>query len=262
MRKILFLLLIVSLSKLQAQTFSGQVFMRENASLYLNQVYVTNLTEQKTVLSNYNGEFQINAKAGDVIRFTSIISERKDIQLTNALLGNSMNLVELKPGYYEIKEVIIGWKPSGNLKKDVLSLKHHEKEMKIAAIIGLPQPKSHPQPAAAPLAAFQGGGLSFSLSSLYDLLSGEHKKKQRLYEYERMQRNVTAMKDYFGEAYFTNIKIPKNMIDNFLQFVYASDNIALLIENQNLEATAVYIEKYLPIYQKRLRHSNLTQIAN
>lgn len=82
MKKLFTLLLLVFLAKINAQIYSGEVFLRDNSILYLNQVYVTNLNTQKTVLTDYNGNFNIPANAGDVIRFTSIVTERKDIKLT------------------------------------------------------------------------------------------------------------------------------------------------------------------------------------
>lgn len=261
MRKVFVLIFLILLSKISGQVFSGQVFMRENSSLYLNQVFVTNVTEHKTIISDYNGEFRINAKPGDKIRFTSIISERQDIEITEALLKNTINFIELKPAYHDIQEVVIGWKPSGNLRKDVLSLKQAEKKIAIASIIGLPEPKGNGTSPMQPIAAFQGGGLSFSIESIYDVLSGERKKKQRLYEYERMMAITGNIKNYFGEDYFIKLKIPVNMIDNFLQFVYSSDNLIPFIEAKNIEATKSYIEKYLPIYLKRLKQSNLMDIA-
>jgi len=80
MNKLITLLLLVFIAKINAQIYSGEVFLRDNSILYLNQVYVTNLNTQKTVLTDYNGTFNIQAVPGDVIRFTSIITERKDIK--------------------------------------------------------------------------------------------------------------------------------------------------------------------------------------
>jgi len=52
-----------------------------------------------------------------------------------------------------------------------------------------------------------------------------------------------------------------NLIDNFLQFVYSSDNVYQYVSNNNFEAVGVYIEKYLPVYQRRLRNSHLMVVA-
>lgn len=257
MRLVFILFSVFSIVMVKAQIFSGQVFMRESTTLYLNQLFVTNITTQKTVLSNYNGEFKIQAKVGDVIRFTSIITERTDVKITEKLLENTMNFIELKPAYHEIQEVIIGWRPTGNLRRDVTTLKDSKRKMEIASIIGLPAPKGDGTSPDEPIAGFRGGGFTLSVDGIYDLISGERKKKQRLYEYEKMMSVTKKIKNYFGEDYFVKLKIPKNMIDNFLQFVYSSDNILVLVEDKNMEATQAYIEKYLPIYIKRLRQSNM-----
>lgn len=88
MNKLITFFLLVLLSKVNGQNFTGEVFLRDNSVLYLNQVYVTNINKHKTVLTSYNGDFQLYAEPGDVIRFTSIVTERKDITLTPQMLNS------------------------------------------------------------------------------------------------------------------------------------------------------------------------------
>ncbi|MDR2205139.1 MAG: hypothetical protein LBE36_03150 [Flavobacteriaceae bacterium] len=261
MKKIIFLLFPLIFSEINAQFFSGEIIIRDRSNYYLNQVYVTNLNDHKTVYTNYNGDFKIPAKVGDVVRFTSIVTEREDIKITKELLENFHNYVELKIAYYEIQEVLLTkFKPSGHLRKDVLSLKTGEKTLALKEALGLPEPKGDGLPTQLPAASFTGGGLTFGLESIYDIISGERKKKERLWKYEQMNQSVAAIKQYFGKEYFTEQKIPEHLIDNFLQFVYTSDNLNIFLENNNFEAIAIYIEKYLPIYQQRLKNSHLIDI--
>lgn len=260
MKKLITLLLLVFLAKINAQIYSGQVFLRDNSVLYLNQVYVTNLNAQKTVLTDYNGEFSIQANPGDVIRFTSIITERKDLNLTPQMMGPK-NLIELKIAYHDIQEVVINrFRPTGNLRYDVNALRKEDKGLAIKKVIGLPEPKGDGTPPQLPVAGLRDGGLTFSLESIYDILSGERKKKQRYIAYERMNNSVTQIKNYLGKDYFTKFKIPENLIDNFLQFVYTSENIDPYVMSGNFEAVKIPIEKYLPIYQRRLRNSHLQEV--
>ena len=256
---VVFLLLM---SFVPAQQFSGEVLIRDHSSFYLNQIYVTNLNEFKTIRADVFGKFSINAKVGDVIRFTSIITDRKDIKVTKEFLDNSTNFVELKIAYYDIQEIVISrFKPSGNLRKDVLSLKTGEKELALKKAIGLPEPKGNGLPTQLPAASFSNGGLTFGLDSIYDLISGEKKKKERLQRYEMMTSAITNIKQYYGKEYFAGLKIPEHLVDNFLQFVYSSDNLNPYIESNNYNAVATYIEKYVPIYQKRLKNSYLLEVA-
>ncbi|WBV61985.1 hypothetical protein PFY12_07660 [Chryseobacterium camelliae] len=261
MKKLITLILLIFLAKINAQIFSGEVFLRDNSILYLNQVYVTNLNTQKTVLTNYNGNFNIEAKLGDVIRFTSIITERKDFKISQQMLGGK-NLIELKIAYYDIQEVLISrFKPTGNLRYDVNTIRKEDKSLALKKVIGLPAPKGDGTPPELPVAGLRDGGLTFSLESVYDILSGERKKKQRYLAYERMNTSIAQIKNYLGKDYFAKFKIPENLIDNFLQFVYTSENIQPYVLAGNFEAIKIPIEKYIPIYQKRLKNSHLQEIA-
>lgn len=260
MKKLLLLFAVLFLNCARAQYFSGEIIIRDNSVFYLNQVYVTNLTSQSTVYTDYFGSFKIPAKPGDVIRFTSIVTDRKDVKVTAADLQNTDNFVELKIAYYDIQEVVISrFKPTGNLRKDVSSLKAAEKTLALQQMIGLPVPKGDGTPPELPVAGFSGGGLTFSLESIYDILSGERKKKERAEQYERMNTAVANIKKYYGNEYFAALKIPAHLIDNFLQFVYTSETLSPYVQTGNYEAVGIYIEKYLPIYQRRLRNSSLME---
>lgn len=260
MKKLITLVLLVFLAKINAQIYSGEVYLRDNSVLYLNQVYVTNLTTYKTVLANYNGNFNLQASPGDIIRFTSIVTERKDVKLTQEMLS-ARNLIELKIAYHDIQEVIISrFKPTGNLRYDVNAIRKEDKALALKKVIGLPEPKGDGNPPQLPVAGLRDGGLTFSLESIFDILSGERKKKQRYIAYERMNNSVTQIKNYLGKDYFIRFKIPENLIDNFLQFVYTSENIEPYIMAGNFEAVKIPIEKYLPIYQRRLKNSHLQDI--
>ena len=261
MNKLLLLAVFFIFAQFKAQYFTGEIIIRDKSVYYLNQIYVTNLSDQKTVYTDHFGSFKIPAKPGDVIRFTSIVTDRKDVKVTEEQLQTSLNVVELKIAYYDIQEVVISkFKPTGNLRKDVSSLKTGEKTLALQQMIGLPTPKGDGTPPELPLAGFSGGGLTFSLESIYDILSGERKKKERANQYERMNTAVGNIRKYYGEEYFAALKIPAQLTDNFLQFVYTSENLYPYIQTNNYEAIAVYIEKYLPIYQRRLRNSSLMEV--
>lgn len=260
-----FLLLITTVLGvfLKAQNFSGSIFMRDNSSLYLNQIFVTNLSTQKTVLADYEGRFNIPAVAGQKIRFTSIVSERKDITLNAAMLSSNRNMIELTIAYHEIEEVVLNrFRVTGNLKKDVLALNDINKAEQIQKMLGLPRPKGDGTSPQQPVADLRDGGLTFSLESIFDVLSGERKKKERTYAYEKMNNSVKAIRQYFGDSYFTELKIPVNLIDNFLMFVYTSDQVGKLVEENRFEVVAFSIERFLPVYQKRLKNSQLSEIIS
>lgn len=260
MKRLLAGLLFFMMLVVQAQSFNGAVFIRDNSLLYLNQVYVTNLTTHKTVLADYQGEFSIPAKSGDIIRFTSIVTERHDVKLSERNIESKRTMVELKVAYHEIREVVIKrFKPTGNFKLDVLSIPP-DKRIALANKIGLPTPKGDGKSPIAPVLNFKNGGAGFSVQSIYDIISGDRKKQERLYAYEGMMNGVKEIRQYFGDEYFIKHKIPENLIDNFLQFVYTSDDLRPVLLNRNFAIIEMSIEKYIPVYEKRLRNSNLQSV--
>lgn len=261
MKKLITLLFLAFIAQINAQLYSGEVFLRDNSQMYLNQVYVTNLKTMQTVLANYNGNFRIAANSGDVIRFTSIVTERKDVKVTQNMLSSN-NLVELMIAYYDIQEVVISrFRPTGNLRFDVNSIRKEDKGLAIKKVIGLPEPKGDGTSPELPIAGFRDGGLTFSIESIFDVLSGERKKKQRYVAYERMNNSVSQIKNVLGTDYFTKLKIPESLIDNFLHFVYTSENVEVYVQTGNFDAIKMPIEKYLPIYQRRLKNSHLQDIV-
>lgn len=257
---LLFTFFLFAITGISGQIFRGHVLIEDRTSLYLNQVFVTNVTAQKTVLADGSGLFAIPAKPGDVVRFTSIVTERKDYRMTEQLLTNTDNIISLPVAYFEIEEIVIkNFKPTQNLRNDVLAMKQNTRVEKIKKAIGLPEPKGNGLPPSAPLAAFAGGGLSFSVDAIYDLLSGEKKKKERLQRYEQMASAVDKIKKYYGTPYFTRLGIPENMIDSFLQFIYSSEDLQAPVNRNNYEVVAFPIEKYLPVFKKRLKDTQLAQ---
>lgn len=237
----------------KSQSYSGKIFLEDAAELYISKVYVTNLSSHNSVLSGYDGSFSIAANSGDIIRFSSVNTEREDVKVSPEMLKSGKNLIHLKMAVYSIQEVILKkFKPSGDIRRDMKYFKDSEKNLELAKIIGLPSPTVKDETALPPVASFAGGGLSFDIASIYDIISGEREKKIRAYNYEKMSKTIAAIRKYYGDDYFTALKIPRNHIDNFLQFIYSSDDLELALGNHNLEAAKYFIEKYLPVYLKRI----------
>lgn len=259
-KKILFFLFLGVLFLGKAQEFQGKIIISENSVLYLNQIYVTNLNTRNTVLADYQGHFSLPAKVGDKIRFSSIVTERRDITVTQEMLERQLTMISLEVAYYQIKEVVVGnFKPTGNLEADIRKLPKSQ-SLVLAEKIGLPIPKDPDYPSLSSVLDFNNGGLGFNLHSIFDIVSGAKRREERLRTYERMKEGVTAMRKYFGDEFFITKGIPRNLIENFLQFVYTSDNLGPILAVQNFVQAELSIEKFLPVYLKRLKISRLGEI--
>lgn len=244
-----------------AQNFRGQIFLTDRPSDYLNLIYVTNLQSGRSVISDFMGKFSIPAKLGDNIRFTSVLTERMDIEMKQQQLDTPHFLIHLQSSFVDIQEVVLqSFKPTGQFAKDFYKIKiNNEKLIALKNAIGLPSSQEY-EPELPKVVNFHEG-LALDVNAIYDLISGDYKKKKRLFEYEKMMRNIAKINKFYGENYFKNIKIPIKLIDNFLQFVYLSDNLETWVERNNYAAVGVSIQKYIPIYIKRVQNSNLLEIV-
>lgn len=248
----LFLFLMGSL--FYSQEVTGEIVLKGLQNVYISKIYITNLDTQKTVLATFRGQFKINAKVGDVLRITSNRTERKDIKVNTRLIEQPYVFIEIELTPREIEEVVIStFKPTGNLKKDVEKLhkvKNDDENEKIKEMIGLPKPIV-PEYSSAPI-SLANGGFNLDIQSVYDIFSGEMKKKQRRLEYEKMQEVIRMVRNSVEEQYFSQLRIPQHLIDNFLEFIYKSEN-----KNLNEINVRFLSQKYNPIYQKRLENSLL-----
>lgn len=256
-KKFYFLFLLIFFGIMKSQDFFGQIHIKERNTLYQNQIFITNLSTHYTAVCDANGSFKIPAKIGDILRITSLISQRKDLKVTERHLKTDQNYIEIELSYREIPEVVIKFRPTGVLKKDIQAIKDPKRKIEIANIVGLPESKGDGYAPPPSFSLGTGIGATGVVEHLYDVFSGNIHRKKRLKDFEIMDKNIKIIKKYFGINYFKKVNIPEHLIDDFLTFVYKSDDIKKYIDAQNIDATQPYIEKYLPIYTKRLKDSKL-----
>lgn len=255
MNRFITLTMLLGSILLFGQKITGEIILKDLENVYISKMYITNLNSQETTLAGIRGTFSIRAKVGDILRFTSNRTDRKDIIITAPMLVKGHQLITLELLPREIKEVVLArFKPSGNLQKDSEKLNKIDKTKEIKKMIGLPEPKDNSNTETLP-ASFANGGFSLNLNSIYDILSGEAKKRKRRLRYEKMKQTIKIIRGTLDDNYFTKLKIPKNLIDNFLEFIYISENKNLTHKN-----VRILSEKYLPIFQQRLNSSHLSEI--
>lgn len=255
MNRFITLTIFLCSTLLFGQKITGEIILKDLENVYISKMYITNLNNQETTLAGVKGTFSIRAKVGDMLRFTSNRTERKDLVITAPMLAKGHQLITLELIPKEIKEVVLArFKPSGNLQKDSEKLNRIDKAKEIKKMIGLPEPKDSSNTETPP-ASFANGGFNLNLNSIYDILSGEAKKRKRRLRYEKMQQTIKNVRGTLDDTYFVKLKIPENLIGNFLEFIYISENKNLTSQN-----VRILSEKYLPIFQQRLSNSHLSEI--
>lgn len=111
MKKII--LLLVFISAAFSQTY-GQVEERtllRGKVMYRNSNVqnenVINITTEKGVVTNKDGEFEIEVKEGDEVVFTAVNYQIKRVRITQAILDNNRLVVEVNEKVTELDEVVV-----------------------------------------------------------------------------------------------------------------------------------------------------------
>ena len=121
MKTILFLsFLAFGCIAINAQSFvTGKVV--DESNLPVNDVLVVDLSDDSKVTTDRNGEFKMHVTPKSVLRFVVRFLKRKDVAMASVDLKQPLTVV-LEPEPIAIAPVVLGFRPSLNIKKDAKAL--------------------------------------------------------------------------------------------------------------------------------------------
>ena len=223
-----------------SQTLSGIVVTDESARL--PKTLVVNMSSDQKVLSNEIGEFSINAKPGDEIRFVKENYEREKV-----IVSNNLNItVRLSKIPMEIEEVTIENKRVAEAKKEELRKS-----------IGLPKGPDKPRekPAEAVndiLMPLIGIPPTIKIQAIYDVLSGKSRRLKRLYKYEDLQEGLTWINNNVDLEYFAEAGITADKFNDFLMFSLRDEKVLMYMKAKNLGGITISLDNNIKDYLERI----------
>ncbi|WP_379968923.1 carboxypeptidase regulatory-like domain-containing protein [Epilithonimonas sp. UC225_85] len=252
MKKFLFVYFLCISGFVLSQTISGVVVTEESARL--PKTLVINITSEQKIWSNDMGEFSINAKIGDEIRFVKENYERERVIVKN----NYFLTVRLIKMPLEIEEVkISNIKITGDINNDASRLKTRDSKEELRQAIGLPKApeKSREKPADAVddvLMPFLRIPPAVNIQGIYDVVSGKSKKMKRLYKYEDTQDDIKWIRSKIENNYFTEAGIPTDKINDFILFSLQDSSVARYAKAKNTTGLITALEQQIPVFLKRI----------
>ena len=219
---------------------SGKIISANNA---VGNVHIVNLKTKLGAVSNDNGEFEMMVSHDDILLFSSIEYERKEIKITENYLKYKIIVVELVPSVNELNEVFIEGL-TGNLNYDIKkvpndTIKKHTFFLKPGDLKKVLPPDLH----GAKKAPYVG---------FFPPIPGSVPLPDAAYEAEqRLKREISRKKQFpskivkqFGLAYFTDkLHIPEEKIDHFLAYCEDRNIIAFYYKNNLLEVIQILREE-------------------
>lgn len=211
----LIFLLISSFTWAQEENFSGKIIAD---SIAYREVNVVNLNSKQGTVNLKNGYFEISAKAGDIIFFSSLQYEPYQITVTAEDFKNEKKIY-LLPLINELEEVkVSNINLTGLLSKDVEAIE--TQPYLDASNFGLPVVKNRSTLAQRRVytATTSGGGI-VPLDPIINYFSGRLAMVYRQRDYE-IEKSLMEKAYYIFplDFYTQELQVPENLVEDFLYY--------------------------------------------
>lgn len=223
-----------------SQTISGVVVSEESARV--PKTLIININSDQKVWSNELGEFSINAKNGDEIRFVKENYEREKIIINN----NLYLTIRLAKIPMEIEEVQIE-------NKNIAAAKKEELRKSIGLPKGPDKPREKPAEAVNDiLLPLIGIPPTVKIQAIYDVLSGKSRRLRRLYKYEDLQEGLAWIKNNIDQEYFTEAGIAPDKLNDFLIFSLRDEKVLMYMKAKNVGGITISLDNNIKDYLQRI----------
>ena len=253
MKKLLFFVFLAcfNLGFSQSKVVIGTVLSDNDVPLV--GTLVINLRTDQKAGTNQEGYFLIDAWEGDELRFVRGGFERKEIVVTSDMLKGPLKLY-LKPMERLIPEVEIGFKPSGNLRKDIARLETKYDRQVSSLNSGLNSYMRTPPTEVIPTnkvpSAFRGPDygagqmdVGKAIGALVSLFSKATKEKPKGVDYADREKFYSKIKAVIDLDFFANMGYRDYDLDRLI--AYADKRYSLTKtyhQNFNINAIVGYLK--------------------
>ena len=226
---------------------------------YIPDVIVKNLRTNETSVTNIFGRFKIKVQNGDILEFNGDNLHENSVKITEYSINRKNIIITMMPYVEELKEVVVyNYKLSGILKKDAFAVPFRNRTKEINEAMSLP--KSYGDGKRVSYAVYKPTLAEFNkinVDAIFDIFSGNRKKRERLYAWEDRESEINYIKNYLGELFFTvELKIPSQFIREFLEFSYETTSIKYFLKSKDFSSINQSLYLQAAIFNSRLDKSN------
>ncbi len=245
--KFIFFISIItnSFSQEKSVIINGTLF---SANKPISDIHIVNLSNRLGTVSSETGTFEILAKEGDVLLFSSIQYQNKKIVITNFNIQSSSLVVALKPSVNILNEVYLHGL-TGSLDVD---FKKTPKDTTVKANFVYKLSDLDKKLPGDEFGYQKDVNAEAFTNPIYLAGGGQGSKYNKQLESERaLKRKLKKKKDFpfqlrkrLGDAFFiTNLKIPKDQIYLFIDYCESKDITNKYYNNKLLEVIEILKEE-------------------
>ncbi|TDN87189.1 hypothetical protein DET49_11348 [Salegentibacter sp. 24] len=210
-RNVLFLLLLIFITPLFSQQragIKGKILVDSIDA----PVHIINITAEKGTLTQASGEFEIEVKKNDLLLFSSVEFEKKEIIITSEILTAGFLEIALHKNLTELDEVRLH-RFSGNLAKDIEGIETYD-----------PRALGFPLSDKKPLSIEERKLVAVTnpndpVGVIYGIISGENKMLKKAIENNKRSNLVYKVRDMLpDEFYRETLALDESKIMDFLYY--------------------------------------------
>ena len=239
------LILLVILSQISFGQIAGEKLLHGKIMVEsgnVGGVTIINLVNEKTAISDGNGEFFILAKAEDLLVFSSVNLDYYRRIIDDEDLKPEILTIKMTAKITELEEVIVNKHPEIN-----------------AVSLGI-SPKGIKQytPAERKLATASSAKLNpQGLDPLINAISGRTKMLKKELEVEKKERLLAYIGALFDDEYYREtLKIPANYIKGFQYYCVEEEEFAKSLRSKNKAMIKLLIVPLAEKYNKIIADEN------
>jgi hypothetical protein len=203
----------------------------------ISGVTIINLVNEKSTISDSNGEFFILAKAEDLLVFTSVNLEYHRRLIEEEDFKQEVIIIKMIAKITELEEVIVNKYPQIN-----------------AVALGI-SPKGIIQRTRAEKRLDAAN--SMPIAALINLMSGRTEQLKKEIEVEKKELFLVKLDALYDDEYYTQrLKIPVDYINGFKHYIIENEKFTVVFKSKNKKMTEFLMVDLAVAYNEIISNEN------
>ncbi|WP_227431581.1 hypothetical protein [Polaribacter reichenbachii] len=234
---------ILSYSQETRKVITGKILFDDEA---VKDAHIINKNSNQGASTNDFGLFEIPVAIGDVITFSHINLQKKEITITQEIIDQEIFLITLKGKTYELEEIVLE-KPKSIFYVDPEIMPPPTVNAKT---LNLPYANTIAKKDYA-VVKFRSGA-AVNLDNLIISLNGNLRREKELKKIKLEDKALAKIRKYFTDDFFiTDLNIKPENIYPFLNYCYKKNIINYFNKENNLAVTRILIQESRTFPQKK-----------
>lgn len=215
---VLFLISTFSFSQSKEKLIKGRI---TSGPVTVENVEVINVANQKVVMTNAKGEFEIWAKTNDLLLFSNSNYEDSRKRLWESEYKAGKIEIKIVPIVTQLEEVVVTQTDEiGNEYKAAKRYTPAERKLETGATM-----------------VRQIQGIGISNDAIINAISGKTKMMKKEVAVEKKEAALIRIEELFDDEYFTDqLKIQKDYVDGFKYYVVNDEEFLNTLKSENKRA--------------------------